>query len=297
VWNVAISPDGNRIASAGLDPKVHVWDATTGQITRTFPEITGAVFSVAFSPDGRRLAAAGVQAGGPKSQVAKVWDADTGRNTITISETRGIFALEFSPDRRWLALGMSDGTVNLRDGVTGREIGLVGKHAHEVRGVAFRSDGRRLASASNDRTVKVWDVTRAMETNSPQPVLTLPGSDAGFWGVAFSPDGRRLAAGSGDGRLTLWDAETGQQIRSVPGQFSGQGLSVAFSPDGRWVASAAEDCTVKLWDAAALEWKHTFRGHTAPVRSLAFSRDGRRLVTGCQDRTVKVWDLSQLKPN
>ncbi len=63
------------------------------------------------------------------------------------------------------------------------------------------------------------------------------------------------------------------------------------------VASAAEDCTVKLWDAANFDLKHTFRGHTAAIRSLAFSRDGRRLVSGSQDRTVKVWDLTRLKLN
>jgi WD40 repeat protein len=289
---------------------------------------------VAFSPDGRRLAAAGLQAVGPKPVAVMVWDAHTGQDALPIPVPREIFAIAFSPDGQWLALGSGDGTVQLRDAGTGREIGLVGKHTHEVRSVAFRRDGRRLVSASNDGTVKVWDVTPAlasprgwgawlpllglwpqggcsatvplsaavqlqlaswMETNEPQPVLTLPRSETGFWGVAFSPDGRRLVTVSGDGKLTLWDAGTGQPIDTVGGQFSGQGLSVAFSPDGRWVASAAEDCTVKLWDAATLEWQHTFRGHTGAIRSLAFSRDGRRLVSGSQDRTVKIWDLTRLK--
>jgi WD40 repeat protein len=163
--------------------------------------------------------------------------------------------------------------------------------------VAFRHDGHRLVSTSDDGTVKVWDVTPPLAPDGPgNPVLTLR-SDAAVFGVAFSPDGRSLVTVSGDGQLTLWDAGTGQTIRSVPGQFSGQGLSVAFSPDGRWVASAAEDCTVKLWDAAKLERKHTLRGHTKAVRSLAFSHDGRRLVSGSQDRTVKVWDLTPLKVN
>jgi WD40 repeat protein len=112
--------------------------------------------------------------------------------------------------------------------------------------------------------------------------------------VAFHPDGRRLVTVSGDDQLTLWDAETGQPIRHVEGQFSGQGSSVAFSPDRRWVASSAQDCTVKAWDATTLELLHTFRGHRGPIRCVAVSHNGQFLVTGSADQTVKVWDLTRL---
>ena len=134
-----------------------------------------------------------------------------------------------------------------------------------------------------------------IETNGPQPVRTLQG-DAACWGVAFSPDGRRLLTVCADGQLTLWEAETGQLLRTVGGQFSGQGQdsSSAFSPDGRWIVSAAEDCSVKVWDAATLTWKHSFRGHRGRCPALAFSPDGRRLVSASQDKTVKVWDLTPL---
>jgi WD40 repeat protein/serine/threonine protein kinase len=325
VWSVAVSPDGTRVASAGgIDPILHVWDARTGDITRTFSDMKMVIFSVAFSFDGR-LAAAGNDAVGPKPYVVKVWDTQTGQNALTFRESQPIFYIAFSPDGRWLALGIKDGAVKLWDTRTGQAIGLVGKHHGEVRGLMFRHDGKRLASASRDGTVKIWDVTRAwfpvhglwphagctalvplsagvqmlmawwMETNGPQPLLTIPG-DAGYLCVTYSPDGRRLLTVCGHGQLTLREAETGQPVHTVGGQWSGQagGSSAVFSPDGRWVASSAEDCTVKVWESATLVQKHSFRGHTAPSQSLAFSPDGRRLVSAGRDRTVKVWDLTHL---
>jgi WD40 repeat protein len=277
---------------------------------------------MALSPDGRRLAAAGRDE--VPSTIIKVWDVQTGQPVLAHRESQEVYSLCFSPDSRWLALGIADGSVKLWDAGTGEKIGLIGKHGGEVRGLTFRHDGQRLASASRDGAVKVWDVTRAwlpvhglctqagciaifplsaagqlqlaysIDSNGPQPLLTLPGQ-AAFWGVAYSPDGRCLLTVSADGQLTLWEAETAQKICQVGAQFSGSlGSSAAFSPDGRWVASAAEDCTVKIWDAATLAPKHSFRGHTAPIPSVAFSADGRRLVSASRDKTVRVWDFTVL---
>ncbi len=112
--------------------------------------------------------------------------------------------------------------------------------------VAFSADGKRLATASLDKTAKVWDVETGQE------LLTLAGHDDRVMGVAFSPDGKLLATASWDNTAKVWDAATGKEIETLRGH-SGYVFSVAFSPDGKRLASAGgyrNRGEVKLWDTS-----------------------------------------------
>ena len=151
--------------------------------------------------------------------------------------------------------------------------------------VAFSPDGMRLASASYDGFVRLWDAATGTE------IRQFVGHTDGVTSVAFSPDGMRLASASYDGTVRLWDAATGTEIR----QFGGHTrwvTSVAFSPDGMRLASASYDGTVRLWDAAAGTEIRQFVGHTDYVNSVAFSPDGMRLASASDDRTVRLWDAA-----
>jgi WD40 repeat protein len=108
--------------------------------------------------------------------------------------------------------------------------------------VAFSPDGQRLASASEDGTVKVWDAATGQES------LTLKGHTEAVYSVAFSPDGQRLASASQDKTVKVWDAATGRESLTLKGHTE-LALSVAFSPDGQRLASASFDNTAKVWDA------------------------------------------------
>jgi hypothetical protein len=179
----------------------------------------------------------------------------------------------------------------LRRQVEGSLFTLYG-HTAPVTGVAFSSDGARLASGSWDQTVKVWDARTGQE------LRTLRGHTDRVHCVAFSPDGARLASGSGDHTAKVWDARSGQELLALRGHTRGVG-SVAFSPDGRRLASGSQDRTVKVWDAHSGQELLTLQGHTREVWSMAFSPDGTRLASASgvppgvvTDRPgeVKVWD-------
>ncbi|MDA2913796.1 serine/threonine protein kinase [Acidobacteriia bacterium AH_259_A11_L15] len=167
-------------------------------------------------------------------------------------------------------------------------------HSYRVWAVAFSPDGRWLASASLDNTVKLWEVA------SGQEVYTLTGHTESVLAVAFSPDGRWLASGSNDDTVKLWEVATGREVRTLRGHTGGV-RQVAFSPDGRWLASASGDNTVKLWEVASGREVRTLRGHTQSVNAVAFSPDGRWLASGAGgpvpvgeqgDRTIKLWEVA-----
>jgi serine/threonine protein kinase len=157
-------------------------------------------------------------------------------------------------------------------------------HSRYVTSVAFSPDSRTLASGSNDRTIKLWDV------QSQGQIATLTGhSYYSVNSVAFSPDGRTLASGSYK-MIKLWDVQSQREISTLTGH-SDRVKSVVFSPNGRTLASGSYDKTIKLWDVQSQREISTLTGHSSNVMSVAFSPDGRTLASGSDDKTIKLWDV------
>jgi WD40 repeat protein len=163
---------------------------------------------------------------------------------------------------------------------------LLKGHSSDVNAVAFSPDGTTLSSASDDKTIKLWNL------DSGEEIHTLEGHGNWIWAIAFSPDTKILASGSADKTIKLWNLKTGKLIRTLEGNTDGV-TSVAFSPDGKTLASgtASKDMKIKLWNLETGKLSRTLEGHTNGVPSVAFSPDGKTLASGSWDKTIKLWNL------
>lgn len=158
-------------------------------------------------------------------------------------------------------------------------------HTGEVNTVAFTPDGQKLASGSDDQTIKIWNL------NTLQELRTLRGHKYWVYSVAISPNGQTIVSGSKDNTIKVWNLNTGEEQGTLTGHTSYIN-SVAISPDGQKIASASYDKTIKVWNLNTLQELLTLRGHTAEVLSVGISPDGQKIASCSTDRTIKIWDLN-----
>ena len=151
--------------------------------------------------------------------------------------------------------------------------------------VTFPRDSSRLASATCDKMVKIWDAS------SGACLQTLEGHSNYVNSVAFSHDSTQLASASWDNTVKIWDASGGACLQTLEGH-SDLVNSVAFSHDSTQLASACWDGTIKIWDASSGACLQTLKGHSHFVNSVAFSHDSTQLASASSDSTVKIWDVS-----
>jgi WD40 repeat protein/serine/threonine protein kinase len=278
---LAWAPDSGTLAAGGVDRVLRRWEAESGKLLKPavgHPDVGG---PLAWSADGKYLASVS------GNQNLRFWEAESGRLLGQAHfQWATVTALAWSRDARFLAAAHVPGfKISLVAAPSGTGERLLTGHTRPVRTLAWSPDGKKLASAGDDGTVRLWDVPTAT-------LVSVLGEHQGpVSRLAWSPDGRTLASAGADGFVRLWPVDVGQARRLDAAMNSVRGL--AWAPDSKRLAWAGSS-GLRVWEAGAGTTRD-FKGHGGEVVAVAWLEGGRGLAALGDDATVRRWDVASGK--
>ena len=260
VRSVAFRPtDGQQTATASGDGLVIVWDA--GKASRILHGHSAAVLRVAYSDDGKLLATA------DESGSIRVWNIESEKTLRVLAGSEPTTSLRFGPNAEWLVAGGADGSIKLWNLTSEFPPVAFPGEPYLVADLAVSPDGSRIASASHDRSVRVWSVT------GPRELFACP-HDHWATAVTFSADGKTLFTASADHKVRVWDAVTGRLRFELSG--AGDALrALSASPAGDRLAGVGFDRSVVVWELATRKIVRTMPADSERVRTVLFDGRGR----------------------
>lgn len=285
---VFVTPE--RLASAGGDRVIKLWNAADGTHERDLTGHTSAILALGTLGNGTLLSASA-------DKSARAWDLAEGKARWTWEGHSTACAIAGMADGSRVAVGTADGSLFLLDprAQPVKATGNLVAHMAGVAAVAFEPQSNRLATVGGDGQVKIWSV---LDNGAIVPSAryesalkaSTPGGVTALSTVNFSPNGRQVVTAGADGIVRIWNASTGAEVRALRGHTDWV-TSAVFSPDGEKLLSASVDRTARLFDLSQVDTSGQV-AHAQAVRAITISPDGRQIASGADDKTVKLWNLA-----
>jgi serine/threonine protein kinase len=275
---VAISFDGQWIASGGDDASVQIWSMEARSAECSLKGHHRGVLCLVFAPHDPALLATG-----SRDRTVKLWDLQTRQviHTLT-SHQQSVNALAFSPDGQYLASGSADKTINLWNSATATLIATLSGPRLGITAIAFSPHDRIIAGSSVDSSVQIWDI------DTLERIHLLSEHRGAVKAIAFSPTEAILATGSEDRTIRLWDTNTWQCICTLSGH-TWPISALAFSLDGKYLLSGSWDKTIKVWQMQTKQAIDKLVGHHDTVSGIAIAPSGKVIVSSSLDKTLRIW--------
>ena len=274
VTGMSFQPGGARLATAGDDHVVRIWDVDHARFLLRLTGHTDWVRATAFSPDGRLLATAG-----DDRRIILWLSADGRRLRIVAHHKRAITKLAFSQDGRFLAAGGFESTIPVYDARSFRLIRELRGLGRDVSAMAISSDSTRLAAASSNGEVRIWSMPNGAVLHD------VTADRRRVRALAFSHDGTHLVSAGDAPELRVWNVSTGTEAFTLP-VATGKVFTVVVYAPNRLAAGGTDNC-IHLWDLEARKQIRTLEGHKGTVAALA-CRPG-IFASGSYDTTVRLW--------
>ena len=283
-FDVAVSRNDKRMASAHYDGIAKVWDIESGAELHTLRGHFHSIIAIDFSPNGDRIVTAS------RDETARIWDANTGKELLTLrGHTRELMRVAFSPDGRQVATGGWDSLTKIWDASTGQELLNLQGHSLPIHSLAWHPTKERIVTSSRDNTTKVWDTSTGTE------LFSLEGHDGVVTSVVFSPDGKLIVTGGLDRTIRLWDSESGKEISRMSTKTFIWSLN--FSPDGERLLSASSEPqenrgthSIEIWELESGRELLSIQAHDNQLQKAVWNKSGDRIVSASVDNTARVWE-------